>query len=499
MTVTSADFRELIDRYKNDPLLFVRQVIKPKIISNDQESFLRAVGDACKGKGKPYISVVSGTGTGKTATLAWLVLWAVAPHPSAKIPCTATTYTQVQTLLWPECMRWQAQMNLAFRSAIDIASTKIKQNGNEECFAVIKAAVANNPQAFQGVHAPFVMFIFDEASGIPQSIFDAAEGSCSHAGSVGLEGQALFICTGNGNLASGPFYDSHHKNRSGWRCLSFSSRNSPFCGADYIARQEAIYGKDSNQVRIRINGQFPKDDPDTLIHHDWAEEAKMRDICEALTTTRVAGLDPKGSGSDSIGFVIRQGQIAYRPEEWNPAWEEAQIIGHTMKLWKERVFDELNVDCIGIGSAICSVLEEQGVPVRRVNVSTPPIFHPELNNHLRDDLWWEAREWLRLRNCRLHAGTTPDSEPTPAQTEYLEKLIHELTVPKYAPNSSGKNVVEAKKDLKKADRLGHSPGLADALCLTFATRLPITRTNRAFLREAHRRARQAGADAWWDA
>lgn len=497
--IAPGDFEVLLDRYRDSPLLFVKEVICPKIMSADQESFLRAVGDACTGKGKPYISVVSGTGTGKTATLAWLVLWAVATHPSAKIPCTATTYNQVQTLLWPEAMRWHAVMEPAFRAAITISATQIQQTGNKECFAFAKAAVAQNPQSFQGVHSQFVMFIFDEASGIPQSIFDAAEGSCSHAGSVGLDGQALFVCTGNGNLASGPFYDSHNKNKAAWKCLSFSSRNSPFCGAEYIARQEELYGKDSNQVRIRINGQFPKDDPDTLIAHDWAEEARIRDIREDRRTPRVAGLDPKGSGADSIGFCIRQGQVAYRFEEWNASWEENQIIGHVMQLWKARAFDEINIDCIGVGSGVCSVLEAQGVPVRRVNVASPPLFNPE-NHRLRDDLWWAAREWFSARNCRLHAAETPDT-PVNVKSKHfawLEKAIHELTTPKYTPSASGKIEVESKDKLRKAERIGHSPGLADAFVLTFATRLPIARDNRAFLREAQHRARQAGADAWWD-
>lgn len=489
---------DLIERYRDNPLLFVREIICPKIVSPDQESALRAVGDACMGKGKPYISIVSGTGTGKTAFLSWLVLWAVATHPMAKIPCTATNYTQVQTLLWPECMRWHAVMEPVFRQCITISATQIQQTGNKESFAFIKAAVAQNPQGFQGVHSQFVLFVFDEASGIPQSIFDAAEGSCSHAGSVGMDGTALFVCAGNGNLASGPFYDSHNKNRAAWKCLSFSSRNSPFCGADYIARQEALYGKDSNQVRIRINGQFPKDDPDTLILHDWAEEAKTRDIREDRRTLRVAGLDPKGSGSDSIGFCIRQGKVAYAFEEWPNNWEEAQIIGRVMQLRKEGAFDEINVDCIGVGSGICSVLESQGVPVRRVNVGSPPCFHPERNRRLRDDLWWEAREWLRARDSRLHAGPRPDAPATPEGTAFLEKLVHELTVPKYAPDASGKIVVESKDSLRKAERLGRSPGLADSFCLTFATRLPVSRDNRAFLREAHRR-HQAGMDAFWDA
>lgn len=471
-------YGELLARYRNSPLLFVREVIGARIVSADQEKLLRAVGDACTGKDKPYISVVSGTGTGKTASLAWLVLWALCTHARAKVPCTATTYTQVQTLLWPEVLRWHSQMNPAFSRFIEIGATQIQQKGNKEAFAFIKAAQANNPASFQGVHSEFVLFIFDEASGIPQSIYDAAEGSCSHAGSEGVNGQALFVCAGNGNLASGPFFASHNAKRSGWHCLSFSSRNSPFCGADYIARQEKMYGKDSNQVRIRVNGQFPKDDPDTLILHDWAEEAKIRDVKEPESIVRVAGLDPKGSGGDSIGFCIRQGRVAYRFEEWPNGWQEAQIIGRVIQLWKERVFDEINIDCIGVGSGVCSVLEQNGVPLRRVNVGQNPAFRPEECDLLRDDLWWQARDWFMARDCRLHAGLRPDEEPDAEHNDFLDKAIHEITTPKYRVTYKGRNQVESKQELKKADRLGHSPGLADAFVLTFATTLPLIRRHR---------------------
>lgn len=487
-------YEQLIARYRNNPLLFVREVIGATIISKDQESLLRAVGDACTGKGKPYISVVSGTGTGKTATLAWLVLWALCTHARAKIPCTATTFTQVQTLLWPEVLRWHSQMSPAFRGFIEIGATQIMQKGNGECFAFIKAAQANNPASFQGVHSEFVLFIFDEASGIPQSIYDAAEGSCSHAGSTGVSGQALFVCAGNGNLASGPFYDSHNAKRAGWKCLSFSSRNSPFCGADYIARQEKMYGKSSNQVRIRVNGQFPKDDPDTVILHDWAEGAKLRDVSEPDSIVRVAGLDPKGSGGDSIGFCIRQGRVAYRFEEWPTEWQEAQIIGRVMQLWRERAFDEINIDCIGVGSGVCSVLEQQGVPLRRVNVGQAPVFKPDQFVKLRDDLWWEGRDWFRAGDCRIHAGLLPGQLPDEAHVEFLDKAVHELTTPKSRPHSSGRTRIESKEELKRAERIGHSPGLADAFVLTFATAIPLIKRQRVY-----QSASRAAADYSWDA
>jgi hypothetical protein len=50
----------------------------------------------------------------------------------------------------------------------------------------------------------------------------------------------------------------------------------------------------------------------------------------------------------------------------------------------------------------------------------------------------------------------------------VDALVHELSTPKYKLNSAGKVVVENKDSLRKADRLGRSPDLADAACLTLA-------------------------------
>lgn len=455
----------LIKRYQSDPLAFVNeQFERPPGLSKDQLRLFDAVKRAIRGEGQRYISVVSGTGTGKTATLALLVLWAVATHSRAKIPCTATNFRQVQTVLWPEMHRWHPLMRPLFRDMVSIGATQVEQVGNKECFAFIKASSEFNPQGFQGVHSPFVMFIFDEASGIPQSIFDAAEGSCSHVGSA-MKGVALFICTGNGNLASGPFYDTHHKNAHHWAHMSWSSRNSPFCGTDYIRRQEEMFGVDSNQVRIRVDGKFPKDDSDSLILHDWVEEAIGRDVQELPTTKRIAGLDPKGSGSDTIGFCIRQGKIAYGFCEWPTAYEEAQIAGKIVEMYRKKEFDEVNVDAIGVGSGVCSILEQEGIPHRRVNVGMAAMGRAEMCNRLRDEVWWEAREWFRSGNVKL------ESDDKLA----LDKVIHELTTPHYANKGNGKIVVESKDSLKHTERIGYSPGLADALTLTFATLVPLNR------------------------
>jgi hypothetical protein len=70
---------------------------------------------------------------------------------------------------------------------------------------------------------------------------------------------------------------------------------------------------------------------------------------------------------------------------------------------------------------------------------------------LRDELWFQVREWFGTRAVRI-----PKDDP----------LIAELVVPKYKIESSGKIKAESKDELKK--RGEKSPNRADALCLTFA-------------------------------
>ena len=466
------DLVGLIKRYQHDPLAFVlEQFDPPPRLSEDQMGLFSGVRKALQGRKSNHVSVVSGTGTGKTTSLALLTIWGVSVHPECKIPCTATSERQVKTILWTEIHKWLPRLRPLFRRTLVVSATKLEMVGNRESFAYVLPSNEFNPAGFQGIHSQFVMFIFDEASGIPQTIFDAAEGSLTEGAEQG--GNSLFICTGNGNLASGAFYDTHNKMAPYWQHLSWSSRNSPFCGSKYIETMERMYGRDSNQVRIRVDGKFPKDDPDTLIMHDWVQEALGREVRAGERDKRIAGVDPKGSGSDTIGFCIRQGRVAYGFDEWPTTYEEAQIAGKIVEMWKAKAFDEINVDGIGVGSGVCSILEQEGVPHRRVNVGMAAMEEAEQCNRLRDELWWKAREWFRSGTTRIEAENR----------EALDKVIHELTTPKYSNKYNGKITVEAKDSLKRSERIGYSPGLADAFVLTFADLVPLTREHRILFEE----------------
>ena len=108
------------------------------------------------------------------------------------------------------------------------------------------------------------------------------------------------------------------------------------------------------------------------------------------------------------------------------------------------------VDVIGIGAGVCDRLGEIGLPVAAVNVAESASVN-ERYVRLRDELWFNAREWLQKRHCMLVKDET---------------LIAELSLPKYSFTSNGKIKVESKDDMKK--RYPQSPDVADALVLTFA-------------------------------
>jgi len=108
------------------------------------------------------------------------------------------------------------------------------------------------------------------------------------------------------------------------------------------------------------------------------------------------------------------------------------------------------VDSIGLGSGVVDRLMEMGLPARGVNVAERPAVE-HLYNRLRDELWFNARDWFDTMSVSMPRD---------------EDLIDELANVKFAYTSLGKLQAESKEDMKK--RGLKSPDLADAFCLTFA-------------------------------
>jgi hypothetical protein len=169
----------------------------------------------------------------------------------------------------------------------------------------------------------------------------------------------------------------------------------------------------------------------------------------------VWGLDVARFGDDTSCLVKRQGPVMLEPSrEWKKL-DLMQLCGIISAEYRLTPLDakptSINIDVIGLGAGVVDRLREMGLPARGVNVGESPSTNDGRYMRLRDELWFQVREWFGTRAVRI-----PKDDP----------LIAELVVPKYKIESSGKIKAESKDELKK--RGEKSPNRADALCLTFA-------------------------------
>ena len=215
------------------------------------------------------VSVRSGQGVGKTALEANILLWYLTMHPDARIVATAPTRQQLHDVLWAEVEKWRSNSPL-LSTILRWTKTYVYVNGREKRWFAV-ARTATKPENMQGFHEDYMLFIIDEASGVAEPIMEAILGTLS-----GPENK-LLMC-GNPTQTSGTFYDSHTRDRAMYCTHRISSRDCPRTNKENIAAMERKYGRDSNFIRVRVDGEFPLQDDDVYlpmsmldrsIHTDW--------------------------------------------------------------------------------------------------------------------------------------------------------------------------------------------------------------------------------------
>lgn len=312
-------------------------------------------------------------------------------------------------------------------------------------FVVRRTASKSNPEAMQGFHAKYMLFLIEEASGIEDIVFEVAQGALSTEG-------ASAVMVANPTRNNGFFYDTHHKLRHRWRCWHVSSEDVPRA-TGHLADVEAAYGRGSNRWRVRVEGNFPTRGDDVVIPLEWVEAAIDRDV-RILDYIPVWGVDVARFGDDSSALAKRQANRLLEPVIIWKNKDLMQLCGLIHEQYVTTHEDlqpkEILIDVIGIGAGVVDRLKELGLPVRGINVGESSSIGDRCMR-LRDELWFAARSWFEAKDCTMPRD---------------ELLISELTAPTYDFHSTGRVVVESKKDLK--ERIGKSPDAADAFNLTFA-------------------------------
>jgi hypothetical protein len=419
------------------------------------------------------IAIRSGHGIGKSALLAWLVLWFGFTRSAGKIPSTAPTSHQLEDVLLAEVRKWLDKMRARGWGylARQVTITQEAIRFPSGTFAALRTGSKDRPEALQGFHAADLLFLLDEASGIEDVVFEVAGGALSTPG-------AKVVMTGNPTRTSGYFYNAFHGMREHWHCMHVPCSASSQVSADYIEQARQQYGEHSNRYRVRVLGEFPLEEDDVLVPLHLCESAIDRDVAMQRFAP-VWGLDVARFGDDSSALAKRRGnKLLERVKELKKR-DLMEVTG-----WLKREYEsadeedrpsEILIDSIGLGAGVLDRALELNLPVRGVNVGEAPSSDSGHYLRLRDELWWKMRQWFEGRDVCI------PEDP---------RLIGELTSVRYKLESTGKLRVEPKDDMKK--RGMRSPDFAEALMLTFAGGLDRPMVEKRY----ERYSKRSGGGSW---
>lgn len=400
---------------------------------------------------KRRLSIRSGHGVGKSAFFAWTILWFMCCYFPCKVPCTAPTSHQLSDILWAELAKWHrilTERMPELGTEFEWTAEKFYLKSHpQESFAVARTSRPEKPEALQGFHSTNILFLIDEASGVPDEVYQVAEGALSSEG-------AFVAMAGNPTRTQGYFYDSHHKMRGSWATLHVDGETVKRVARQFISDMEKKYGRESSIYKIRVRGIFAGN-PDGVIGLDIIEPALTREI-KPFGPMRW-GLDVARFGDDLTALAKRHGNSLMEPVKVWGGKDTMQTAGLIkLEYDQARVKPEaICIDVIGLGAGVVDRCKELKLPVVGVNVAESPAIQDQYMR-LRDELWFRARDWFHGRDVRMVND---------------EDLIGELTLPTFKVLSTGKKQVESKDEIKKR---AASPDRADAFCLTFADGVPMT-------------------------
>lgn len=450
---------KIMKKLVKSPLYFVELMwgLKPmkegeayergKHMTPHQFELLTAIENAVNGKGKKRISVRSGHGTGKSTVLSWVVLWYLFTRKNAQVPCTAPTTGQIHDVLWKEVAKWMQRMPEGVAELYEWSNEYIRmKEAPETWFARAKTARKEAPEALAGIHGDHVLFIIDEASGVPNEVFNVAEGALT-------EEDALVIMISNPTRLVGYFYDSFHSDKNAWECLHFNSEDSPIVDRAYVERIlfKAKGDKESDEYRIRVQGEFPKSD--SVDGKGYVPILAKTDL--SYTQEPVVGgvirlgVDPSGEGVDETTWVIRNqfhAQIVAREKISDDKGIAAKTLT-IMQNW-EIPSHEVYIDNFGVGANVAQYLAFAGELVNAVNVGDPAQDEETYMNR-RAEAYWRLREWIKTGSTLKEAGDAWEELLTIRQRKEL----------------SGKMKMMGKREMRNEGY--KSPNIADALMLTF--------------------------------
>ena len=407
------------------------------------------------------LAIASGRGIGKSALVSWLTIWMLSSRIGSTTIVSANSEAQLRSVTWAEITKWLA-MSLNSHW-FEIAATRIMpakwltelverdlKKGTRYWSVEGRLWSEENPDAYAGVHNfDGVMLIFDEASGIPDTIWSVSDGFFTEN-----TPHRFHLAFSNPRRNTGYFYETFHSKRAFWQTRVIDARDVE--GTDKNLYQRIIdeYGPDSYQASVEVYGNFPSEGDDQFIGSNLVDDAMKRTPARDASAPIVIGVDPARFGADATVIAIRQGRDILELRRHRGA-DTMEVAGHVIDAIEEFKPALVCIDEGGLGAGVVDRLKEQRYKIRGVNFGNKAKNQTMWGNK-RAEMWGAMRDWLKT-------GHIP--------TDRFLKT--DMISPRTKPDSKGTLFLESKKDMKARGLA--SPDAADAIAVTFA--FPVASTD----------------------
>lgn len=492
-------------KYQSDPVGFCEHVLNEQL-TPDVVAMLESVRD------NMVTVAISANATGKTHGAARAAIWFYKVFQECKVfTAAAPPFDNLKKLLWGEIGSVTHKNPDLFKDDT-LTSMHIERGPEQFLTAVSIPSVGTDKDRearFSGKHQEHMLFIFDEGDAVPDPPYKGAE-SCMSGGHFRMlimfnprqasgavyrmirDNQANVVhlsafnhpnvITGNDIIPGAVDRETTVRRINEWARPIVEGekveKELVFTLPDFLVGQTAKrkgsgeypplvagrYVVTNPAFSYMVLGRYPAQSTNQLISREWVSKARARyDIYVAqygktppVGIPGIMGVDCAEMGDDYNAVCGRWGGYISDFQPVTDVWNGIDTIetGSRAADWyKAHGITSAYVDGTGVGAGVAPHMQRLSCVAVSVKAAASPTYQTELGEFgiLRDQLWWQVREWLRTDDTAM---LCPD-----------EELIEELTTPTY-DIQNGKIKVMSQDDIKEV--LGRSPNKADALRQTFA-------------------------------
>lgn len=459
-------WRAFAKRYAGDMERFAREVTRLDLSEQQEALFIEVQAPRSR------VSVASGHGTGKTTSIATIVLWHMLCFVNSVTLLTANDMDQLKATLWKEVGLAVERIRIGphgwICDHIDLmADGTMRVRGYEDTwFVESKTANAKTANKMAGRHGRFFMVIGDEASTLPDEVCTTLNGALT-------EEDNRFLLTSQPTRNAGFFYDTHHRLsiRSGgpWVPLVFSSFDSPFVSD--VALEEMWNTYDEDQRRVRLLGQFPQD---SSKHYLSLKDAQgMYERGRIIQDNEPYGWLVLGDIASGEGLRDKAAVVLARVIGWGDKGEmprRVEVVSipiHTSKIRANVLANHIAdhgeslpsptdvIDAGGLGINVCQDLEDRGHTVHRVWWGQPCFKKENRMRYMNKRAQATHQASRAAKEGRLSILTGDYQSVVLDQSSRVPKAFTDKGMLKVPPKGSA-----------EWDGLG-SPDLWDAICFAF--------------------------------